>query len=216
MLAALQKNIVDIYQADCGHRVADFLLTDRTIAACLGSEPLPTGVEETVLVSEDDNGMAVTVYLDSALLSRLEKQNPIDELKPALISDLSTVIEGISHFNYLVWCAHQDRSVTLLELELQAEVDKFVTTMLMALDQNEYELARELHRWLFDEVSYQPLLDHEQRERYETANDYAARFCYRILQRIGEESCLQELRDFYRLSQAEKIGHIHSLAWGTH
>jgi len=216
MLAALQKNLVNIYQADCGHRIADFLFTDRTTAVCLGSQPLATGIEETVLVAEDECGMAVSVYLDRALLSRLEQQNPIDGLKPGLIADLSTVLEGISHFNYLVWSANQDRSVTLLELELQAEVDKFVTTMLMALDQNEYELARELHRWLFDEVSYQPLLDHDERERYETANDYAARFCHRILQRIGEDSCLQELRDFYRLSQAEKISHIHTLAWGSH
>jgi len=216
MLADLQKNLVDIYQADCGHSVADYLLTDRTVAAHLGCQPLPMGVDETVLVAEDESGMAVSVFLDCDLLSRLAHQNPLGGLRPELIGDLATVIEGISHFNYLVWSAHHDRSVTLLELELQAEVDKFVTTMLMALEQNEYELARTLHRWLFEEISYQPLLDNDQRERYETANDYAARFCHRILQKIGDDSCLQELRDFYRLSQAEKIGHIHSLAWHPH
>jgi hypothetical protein len=213
MLAELHRYLVDICQADCGHQISDFLITDRSIAASIGEQSLAAGVEETMLVADDDDGVAVSIYLDDALLSRLEHQNPLDELKPGQLGDLSTVLEGISHFNYLVWSAVQDRSVTLFELELQAEVDKFAATMLMALDQNDHTFAREVHRRLFDEVIYQPALDHDQRERYETANDYAARFCHRILERMGEHSGLQQLRDFYRLTQAEKIGHIHSLAW---
>jgi hypothetical protein len=213
MLAALQQHLTDIYQADCCHPIADFLITDRTIANCIGEKALVAGVEETVLVAEDDDGIAVSIYLDQALLSRLEDQDPLHELRPKQLGDLSTVLEGISHFNYLVWSALQDRSVTLLELELQAEVDKFVATTLMALEQNDFEFARELHRWLFDEVSFQPSLDCDQRERYEVANNYAARFCHRIIERVGGSSGLQELRDFYRLNQSEKIGYIHSLAW---
>ena len=216
MLASLQKHIVDVYKADSGHQVADFLITDRTLADHVGDKTLAAGVEETVFVAEDDDDMAVSVYLDHALMSRLECMNPLNELKPEQLSDLSTVLEGVSHFNYLAWSANHDRSVTLLELELQAEVDKFVATTLIALEQNDYDLARDLHRWLFDEVSFQPALDNDQRERYETANNYAARFCHRILERIGEHSGLQELRDFYRLTQVEKISYIHSLAWGTH
>ena len=215
MLAALQKQIADIYQADCGYRVADFLITDRAMATRIGEKALAAGVEETVFVAEDDDGMAVSLYLDHALMSRLECMNPLDELKPEQLGDLSTVLEGISHFNYLVWSACNDRSVTLLELELQAEVDKFVTTMLMALQQSDVEFARKLHQWLFEDVSFQSALDKEQRERYEMANDYAARFCHRILDRIADESGCRELRDFYRLGQAEKIGYIHSLAWAS-
>lgn len=213
MLAALQKQIVDIYQADCGLQVADFLITDRALASRIGDKNIAAGVEETVFVAADHGGMAVSVYLDDALVSRLEQQNPLCALKPDQLGDLSLVLEGISHFNYLVWSAGQDRTVTLLELELQAEVDKFVATTMMALEQNDLEFARELHRWLFDDVRYQSSLDQDQLERYATANDYAARFCHRILNRIGEEAGLQELRDFYRLNQGEKISHIHSLAW---
>jgi len=215
MLASLQKHIVDIYKADSGHQVADFLITDRTLADYVGDSTLAAGVEETVFVAEDDDGMAVSVYLDHALMSRLDCMSPLNKLKPEQLSDLSTVLEGVSHFNYLAWSANHDRSVTLLELELQAEVDKFVATTLMALEQNDLDFARELHSWLFDEVRYQSSLDSEQRERYETANDYASRFCHRILDRIDDASCSRELRDFYRLSQGDKISHIHSLAWSA-
>jgi hypothetical protein len=216
MLAALQKHLADIYQVDCGERISDYLITDRILANCIADQPLDTGVEETVLVSEDNEGMGLSVFLDQDLLTRLEKQNPLNGLRARRLGDLATVLEGISHFNYLVWSAQQDRSVTLLELELQAEIDKFVATTLLALDQQDYEFVRRLHHWLFDEVTFHTSLNDDQRQRYEIANDYAGRFCHRVFSRIGAESGFAELRLFYRLTQAEKIGYIQSLAWGRH
>lgn len=213
MLGELQNLLADIYQVDCGHRVVDFLITDRALAGHIGQQLLSRGVEETVLVAEESDGVRLSVYLDRALLSRLAQRDPLNQLKADQFADLATVLEGISHFNYLVWNAGQNRQVTLLELELQAEVDKFVATILLALKQGDYELARQLHRWLFDEVRFQPSLSSDQRLRYETANDYAARFCHHIFDRIGSDAGLQQLRDFYRLTQTEKISHIHSLAW---
>lgn len=213
MLAELQNLITDVYNVDCGYQVTDYLITDRTIADHIGRQPLRKGVEETVLVAESEDGVALSVYLDQALLSRLAGQGPLGDLMKRQFADLATVLEGISHFNYLVWSASQDRSVTLLELELQAEVDKFVVSLLLALKQQDHELARKLHCWLFDEVRFHPSLSRDQRERYATANDYAARFCHRMLDRIDCEAGLQQLRDFYRLTQPEKISHIHSLAW---
>jgi len=213
MLDALQKHLADIYQADCGYRVSDFLLTDRSVASGFSGQPLEPGVEETVLVTEDDNGMAVSVFLDQDLLARLAGESPLHRLDVGQLRDLAVVIEGVSHFNYLAWSAAQDKSVTLLELELQAEIDKFVATMLIALEQDELEFARKLHQWLFDEVRYQPSLDRDQQERYEMANDYAGRFCHRLLDRIGNDPEMRELRSFYRLTQAEKISHIHATAW---
>ena len=124
MLGELQNLLADIYQADCGHRVADYLITDRALADHIGQQPLSKDVEETVLVAEGADGMGLSVYLDRALLSRLAGQDPLSGLEASQFADLATVLEGISHFNYLVWSAGQDRSVTLLELELQAEVDK--------------------------------------------------------------------------------------------
>lgn len=216
MLAALQKHLTDVYQTDCGERIADYLITDRTLANCIGNQQLDSDVDETVLVSEDNEGMALSVFLDADLLTRLEKQNPLDNLRARRLGDLSTVLEGISHFNCLVWCAQQDRSVTLLELEMQAEIDKFVATTLIAIDQQDHEFLRRLHHWLFGEVRFHSSLSGDQRHRYEVANDYAGRFCHRVLGRIGDESGLEELRYFYRLTQAEKIGYIHSLAWKQH
>lgn len=216
MLAGLQKHLTDIYRTDPGFEITDFLITDPALAKILGNGSLVPDTDESVLLSEDRDGIALSLYLNEDMLERLDRDNPLECLRPGQLEDLCKVIEGISHFNFLVWSAKQDRPVTLLELEMQAEVDKFVGTWFLALDQKDYEFANCLHRWLFDEVSYNPNLRREQHERYRAANDYAARFCHGISKRLDRESAsgLDELRLFYRLSQQAKISHIHAAIWG--
>ena len=103
--------------------------------------------------------------------------------------------------------------MTLLELELQAEIDKFVTTALLAQEQEDFSLLRNLHRLLFDDIDYEPTLSRNARERYEIANSYAARFCRQLLDRVSRDTGNEQLREFYRLAQSEKMSYIHTLAW---
>lgn len=218
MLSALQKHLCNIYQVEPGHDVRDFLVTDPSLAKTLAGESLIPNTDESVLLAQDDDGMALSVYLDSQMLDRLDRDNPLQALKISRLNDLWTVLEGISHFNYLVWSAGRDRSVTLLELEIQAEVDKFVSTWLIAQGQEDCKFANRLHGWLFDRVSFKPELSEDQHERYKTANDYAARFCHGLAKRLHGDcvKTLHELRYFYRLTQTDKISHIHSQAYANH
>src|SRR5690606_17096952 len=145
-------------------------------AAALGSGQLVPDTEESVLLKEDRNGLALSVYLDEEVLARLERAEPLRELRPEHLDDFCKVLEGISPFNYSCWRVRQGNPVRLLEFEIQAEVDKFDATRLLALERRDQELARHLHGWLFDQVRFNPRLDREQYERYRAANDYAARF----------------------------------------
>jgi len=215
MLSQLQDHLAGIYRVDPGYDVNDFLITDPVIARVLGKGSLIPETEESVLLREDEDGLALSVFLDSALLSRLKKSNPLEELQVDQLGDLWTVLEGISHFNYIAWRARKNRRVSLLELEMQAEVDKFVSTFFLALDQEDSELTVKLHGWLFDNVRFNPRLSRVQRERYTMANNYAARFCHGLRKRLTRDSRkgLHELRYFYRLSQHEKISHIHAQSY---
>lgn len=217
MLAALQNRLGDLYQFEPAYRIEDFLITDPELARILGADCILADNTETVLLSEDGDGMALSVFLDAELLERLRVQDPLTGLQPEQLDDFWTVLEGVSHFSYLAFCAQRDKSVTLLELEMQAEVDKYVSAWLLALDQEDYDLATRLHGWLFDDVSFHPDLDREQRERYRAASNYAARFCHGLSGRLqaGSAGGLEELRHFYRLTQTHKIGHIHSQAWAA-
>lgn len=215
MLSGLQALLTDLYRVDPGCRIEDFLITDPQLAKVLGSGSLVPNAEETVFVSQDEEGLAMSIYLDEKMLRRLQQDNPLDGLRHERLDDFCKVLEGVSHFNYLAWRARRDRPVTLLELELQAEIDKFVSSWMLALAQDDPGLADSLHRRLFENVSFNPDLDDEQRARYRAANDYAARFCHGLRDRLSRDnsSGLDELRHFYRLSQSAKISHIHSRAY---
>lgn len=212
MIDRLQQHLSDIYQVGEVHDVRDFLITDPRLAQCIGAGSMLSETSETLLMAEDEEGLALSLFLDGDLLSRLESADPLSRLRADLLDDLWKVLEGLSHFNCVVWRASQDRSVSLLELELQAEIDKFVGTTLLALGQGRTEMLDHLHGWLFDDVSFHAELDDEQLARYRAANEYAARFCHALRRRLVEDggAALTELRRFFRLPMTDKISHIHS------
>ena len=215
MLLQLQQQLTDIYQVDRAHDVRDYLITDRQLANYLGKNVLLEDTDESLLVAQDDEGLELSLFLDGEMLTRLEAAGPIACLGSELLDDWWKVIEGISHFNCVAWKASQDRTVTFLELELQAEIDKFVSTMLLAMEQSNSELMASLHGRLFEGVSFHNDLDDEQLERYRSANNYASRYCHALRQQLIDDHQMakSELRHFYRLQSPEKFSHIHSKVW---
>lgn len=215
MISALQHRLNDLYRAAAGYDIRDFLITDPALAAYMAQGAMLTNSRETLLLAQDDEGLAVSLFLDGGMLERLEESRPLDRLRAAHLDDLWQVLEGVSHFNYVVHRAVEDRGVSLFELELQAEIDKFVSTVRLAVDQDRGDILDKLHGWLFEEVRYHEGLDPEQLDRYQTANDYAGRFCARLRDRLldDDDQALSELRQFYRYPLTEKISHIHSSAW---
>ena len=212
MIDRLQQHLSDIYQVGGLHDVRDFLITDPRLAQYLGAGSMLADSSETLLLSQDDEGLALSLFLDGELLARLESADPLSRLRADQLDDLWKVLEGLSHLNCVVWKASCDRSVSLLELELQAEIDKFVGTTLLALSQGRTEMLNHLHGWLFDKVSFHSELDDEQLARYRAANEYAARFCHALRSRLIDDggAVLSELRRFFRLPMTDKISHIHS------
>jgi hypothetical protein len=104
--------------------------------------------------------------------------------------------------------------VTLLELELQAEIDKYVTSWWLLREQDPQRFPAELHRLLFERTRIDEGLAGERVDLYREANQYAARFCRRLERQLVAEGVrrqgevLAELRRFYRLSRERKMSHI--------
>lgn len=215
MLAELQQRLARLYRVDTGHDVRDFLITDPTLAQVLSQGAMLTTTQETLLVAEDEDGLSMSLFLDAGMLERLEAGMPLDKLDTELLDDFWQVLEGISHFNCVAWKASRERSVSLLELELQAEIDKYLTTVMLASDQSNDTLLEKAHHTLFESTTLREELDDAERDRYRAASGYAARFCYRLGRRFRERGRLplNELRHFFRLQLNDKISHIHTQAW---
>ncbi len=208
-----QKLLERTYQVAAEHSATEFLVTDKDEAQALECQ---TGnvrdVPEKLLVAEDEEGARLALYLDAAVLRRLKDNDPHASLNDANLDDFWTVLEGISHFLYLTWRAAAGRTVSLLELELQAEVDKYVCTAVLAAGQSSGRVPRELHHSLFERPHLDPALAQFEAERYRVANRYAGKYCLRLargfLGRRRKRGLLAEIRSFYRLGQRDKLRHI--------
>ena len=209
LLARMQSCLAELYGLDLDYHVCDFLVTDREVAGALG---VSCGeVEEELLIAEEHDAAAVSLYLEQALVERLEADNPLDSLNARNLADFLVAFEGVSHFTYFAFKASNDRGVTLLELELQAEVDKFIAAAMLLRNQGE-RVPAGLHHWLFELPRLRAGLNAQLVARYESANHYAARYCRTLLPSvrsdIGASRLRDELRRFYRLPRELKIGHI--------
>ena len=140
-------------------------------------------------------------------MANLEQNDPARRLDGDNFADFCLAVEGISHFVYVAICAAADRSVSALELELQAEVDKFACCFLVSAGS-----AQELTARLYHNVTFAGDLDLDERDRYRVANGEARRYTETLsrtfLAQDRVPDMLHELRRFYRLGLDGKLGHI--------
>lgn len=215
VLTALQDLLAGIYDVPLAHDVYDFLVTDPN---CVPGAGRTASCDEQLLVARDGDEMAIALYLDAQVLERLAAADPLEHLTAANLADCWTALEGVSHFHYLAFHTGFDREVSRLELETQAEVDKYVATLWLLRRQMPRHFPLELHRILFGRTQVDPGLPRERAALYRRASDYAARFCRRMEERLrrpadaGFHEMVAELRRFYRLTESRKLAHIERCA----
>jgi len=209
----MQSLLGRLYDVEVGYDVYDFLVTDRRALGAIAPSGESRAREEELLLAETDDGAGVALYLDPALLERLDAADPMGELTEANLADYCTALEGVSHFVYSAWRLGRDAPVSLLELETQAEVDKYAATVFLIAGQQGGAYPAHVHPRLFDRVGFDASLEPEQFHRYRTAHRCAARYCQRLERRYvqrGEariEAMVRELRRFYRLGSSAKLAY---------
>jgi hypothetical protein len=209
----MQGLLKRLYDVALDHDVYDFLVTDRRALAGVRPENDARAPDEELLLAETPDGAGVALYIDPAVLERLEEANPLGALTDHNLADYCTALEGVSHFVYSTWRLGRDAPVSLLELETQAEVDKYAATIFLIGDQQGGGYPAQVHARLFDRVNFDARLEPEQYHRYRTAHRCAANFCRRLERRFvsrGEaqvEALVRELRKFYRLSNTAKLSY---------
>jgi hypothetical protein len=212
VLRGLQTLLGRLYDVDLPYDVYDFLVTDRRAVGESTNER--RALDEELLLAETADGAGVALYLDPEILSRLEAADPHQALTENNLADYCTALEGVSHFVYSTWGLERDMPVSLLELETQAEVDKYaITVFLLARQQGGESYPAQVHARLFDRVNFDARLEPDQYERYRTAHRCAAHYCRRLERRFVSrgmlkiEAMVRELRSFYRLRHAAKLRH---------
>jgi hypothetical protein len=211
LLRRMQTMLAQLYDAPVYEDVQDFVVSDRQRLCEVVGEQGEHAVDEHVFVVEEEQGVRLGLFIDREVLARLAQRDPLEALDEENLPDYCTALEGVSHFHYLVWSLARGRNVSLLELELQAEVDKYATAVALLTRQQSGRFPGALHARLFHAVSFLPQLDEISRNRYQEANRHAARFCRSLEERFLRTRCqrpelwLGELRRFFRRGHQEKI-----------
>jgi hypothetical protein len=185
LAARVQGGLERVYQLERVADIGDFVSSAEE------------GEREALLLREAKDG-SLEVMLR---LPRLENGD-------ADLDALCQIIEGVSHFVYVVERLRVRRGTTQLELELQAEVDKWVV---LAASVRTFDVARSaaLRARLYERVSFEHHGESELGERYRVANDAAHRFVRRLereyVSHARYHEMRTELRRFFHVGQEEKL-----------
>jgi hypothetical protein len=210
-LAFLQRELEAIYGVEAP-RVQEFLVEGDAARAAGRSPRAP----EELLVLEEADGVSVGLYLDDQVVAAAARADPHDP-RPRLtaraaLGKMACAAEGVSHFVYLATRAAEGRPVSLLELEVQAEVDKFALLLLHLWRRGLRRMSPALRRRLFERVRYHAHLAADERARYEEANrlggGYARWLEGRYVQDADIDGLLRELRRTYRRAGRDKIAYL--------
>ncbi len=167
-----------VYALDLGLDVARCVIDDDQAEQLLPADGPRTGV----VALEEHGDLWLGLYVD-----------PLDR------GNVGMLVEETSHLLCLAQHALWKLPVSLLALELQAEVDRFVFRRLRGGD----PLAH------FRNIRWRAELDAQSRLRYEAAHRCGERYCRRLLGRFPHRqdvpALLAELRAFYRASPQAKL-----------
>jgi len=204
MLSAIQGHLEAIYRIESPD-IRQFIVNREQLRAITGDTL--RDATEWVLARTSPDGVDLAVYVDAEHLRRLDRAGSLAEAACSEFDAFCAATEGVSHFLMLVERARRGEPITLLELEAQAEVDKFVSARL-------HHPLRSDEMWtrLFRSARLLEGLDAEESERYVEAGRLAAGFCSSLDDEPHVDALLEVLRRFWRDSGARRLERMRRLA----
>lgn len=204
MLRLLQQQLEAVYRTDAPD-ITHFLVDDAQLEQLVGSDQRPA--DEWVLVRESEDGLDLAVWVADRHRAVLDAADAPAEAMDAAFQAFCAAVEGVSHFLLLIERARRAEPLRLLELEAQAEVDKFVCARLHAP-----ERSREWQARLFRDVDLHDGLSELERERYREAGRLAEGLCTHLDRHRHDAARLRELRAFWRASGHQRMERMRRLA----
>lgn len=204
-LQRLQGAIDGLYRLGVAHPVDDFLQP-------MHPDHPEAARRELVLVNEHDGDppqAEIAVLLDPDVVRVLQGHGV-----PGLsrFQAWCLALEAVSHFVLLAFRAANDRPVSQLELELQAEVDKFAVALIDRArfrgPSEAHAISRRLRIALFERIQFFDPPDTPAGRRYRLAHRLASRYAASLERRYVRHgrigSLVDELREFYRAGMTTK------------
>ena len=203
-LSQLQRLLMSVHGVEENAQARDYL-----VGAAVRERVAPqASADEALLVSESGDELHVGLFLGEPVLRQLahDAEAPWSQQR---LRGFCAAAEGVSHFLYLLHRARARRPVSQLELEAQAELDKYLCVLLQLWAVGRRSASQQLRHRLFDRATLRSGLAAAERERYRVAGALAAA-CARALEsryvlQGRLDGLLREARRLFRLGGGEKL-----------
>lgn len=190
--------------------IARYVIGDRGLRSLYRGAPgevrSEAGDGARLLVRETEAGVRACIYYPDAMIRRLEAAPPQRGLNDGNVDAFAVLVEELDHLLVAAERAHAGRGVSLLEMELQANVSKDLVLSRFLAGRGP-RLAPAQRLWLrhhlFHKRAYSDR-DPEVRARYDRASRFALRFLER-LERVPSRGRVGTLRRFHRACLSEKL-----------
>lgn len=165
-----------------------------------------TADRNELLIREDTGDLELRICLKDDLLQKLDSLELPHDFRLQTVGDLSIAIEELSHFNTVCLRAIENRKISALELEVQAEVDKFGIFIDWLHQRNENHLKENIFNALFENFQLGHWVAPTEAARYEDAHRIAKNFCRGLLRDdLNHSDFRAKLREFFTEPASSKL-----------
>jgi hypothetical protein len=215
LVSHIENLLAEYYRFSPIVSATSFMLDDAALSSFsasekLNSEDFSPERGSVVLVDEGEKeGVFIGLHIADSIVAGLEHANPLDILDGENLDKFCLLVEELSHFHLILNRMAEKKTVTRLELEWQAEVDKLLISSIVLKSQNGFSNQNQLAVALFD----QAITKSSKKELYDTATRYAAKFWFEALKNSSWSD--QKVRGFllrnYRLNWEDKKTNLENL-----
>lgn len=151
-------------------------------------------LDEQLFIQESQDALDVALYIAPRIVRHLENDPPTQRLHAGNLDAFCVALEGLSHLVFLSWRTATSWPVSALEIELQAEIDKFVLGLWLLLQQGAEPLdaSKKLLSALFENYQLSQGVLAEEKQRYIEASQLAAKICYALIKKCRQQSFCQQ------------------------
>jgi len=218
LIKELQKKIEKTYALDTGiTNIEQYIIGDKGYEEFYAKEEIRTVVNShsgaRVLLRDAGDTLKVSIYYPDSLIRELEDNDPRLGIHDENIDLCASFVEELDHFLFIAQNYKSNRPFSLLELELQANVTKYlVLKYFIALQSRSLKLSKFDREYIRHHLFYKRQFDVEdttERKRYEDAGKFGMMYTEQI-DLLSHEERLRDLRRFSRMTCPSKIKHIQS------
>lgn len=217
LLNLIKNSIEKLYKIDSGIKdMSALLISEQT------HEDLESGLlgqvkfddDAKIYYEIDGSDINVALYFSPDFKERYQQHNPLRIMSGESLTVFRTIIEEVDHCVMLGYSSEQGKPFSKLELELQANIDKYIMMMnwiqkheqVKPTDATKRKQRKETKDFIFGERFDEE--DPDVQYRYEKARVLGKAFVEFYEQLPKAETKFKILRDFYRESPLDKLHFI--------